>query len=174
MAFRSHDFELLQSIAQVSATATEISICRPMVDGSRASRLKLMVWSASPERSSVIRAYGRECHGATHASRWVVTPIRPYTNAQTLPAILTFRLRRGGGPYIPNLACDAGFGQLAQAEVRVHYHRLGVNRMRTATTRPIISTSFGYFHLRLEAGERGWGARVNISRSGSNSHQPQR
>ena len=26
---------------------------------------------------------------------------RPYTYEQTLPAILTFRLRRGGGPYIP-------------------------------------------------------------------------
>jgi hypothetical protein len=32
----------------------------------------------------------------------------------------------------------------------------------TATTRPIVSISFRYFHLRLEAGERGWGTRVNF------------
>jgi hypothetical protein len=47
----------------------------------------------------------RESQHARHLGRFVHrkganTPTRPYTYAQTLPAIITFRLRQGGGPYI--------------------------------------------------------------------------
>jgi hypothetical protein len=63
---------------------------------------------------------------------------------------------------------------VSQVEVRVHCHRLAATRTITATTRPITSTSFRYCQLRLEAGERGWGTRVNNSPSGSSSHQPQK
>ena len=49
----------------------------------------------------------------------------------------------------------------------------GATRMATTMTRPMHSISVLYFHLWLEAGDRGWGIRVNQSEFLSSSHHPQ-
>jgi hypothetical protein len=61
---------------------------------------------------------------------------------------------------------QTGFSVLMQAGQ-------GANRMATTITRPMFSISVRYFHLRLEAGERGCGMSVSQSAPLSNSHQPQ-
>jgi hypothetical protein len=63
---------------------------------------------------------------------------------------------------------------LGRGDPRWHFHLLWVNRVLTATTRPMTSTPFRSLQLRMEAGERGSGTRVNDSSRGSNSHQPQK
>jgi hypothetical protein len=63
---------------------------------------------------------------------------------------------------------------LGRGDPRWHFHRLWVNRVLRATTRPMTSTSFRSFQLRMEARERGRGTRVNDSSRGSNSYQPQK